>query len=79
MGRPASSALRVHQHAETHPILSIASTAGKTAMSFPTVSAAVDHLHRLGILREITGKQRRRLFVNGEYVEILSEGADPLR
>jgi Fic family protein len=79
LGRPASSGLRAHQYMQTHPIFSIVATTEATRMSFPTVSAAVDHLQRLGIVREITGKQRRRLFVYREYLDILNEGAEPLR
>lgn len=79
LGRPAASALRVHQYAQTHPILSIASTAEKMGSTFPTVAGAVDHMQRLGIMREITGKRRRRLFAYGGYLEILNEGTEPLR
>ena len=78
LGRPASSVLRVFQHAQTHPILSIGATAEKTAISFPTVSSAVEHMRRLGLLREITGKRRKRLFVYNAYLAILSEGTEAL-
>ena len=77
LGRPASSVLRVHQYAQTHPIFSIAAASEGAAMSFPTVSAAIEHLQRLGIMQEITGKQRRRLFVYRNYLDILNEGAEP--
>lgn len=79
IGRPAASALRVHQYVQIHPILSIASAAEKVGISFPTAAAAVDHLSRLGILREISGKRRNRLFAYGEYLDILNEGTEPLR
>src|ERR1700733_4980074 len=79
LGRPAASALRVFQHAQTSPILSIQATAKKIGISFPTVTASVNHLQDLGVLRETTGKQRRRLFVYDAYLKILSEGTEPLR
>lgn len=79
LGRPAASVLRVHQYAQTHPIISIASAAEKIGITFPTVAGAVDHLQQLGIMREITGKQRHRLFVYGAYLDILNEGTEPLR
>jgi Fic family protein len=79
LGRPAASVLRVFQHVQTSPILAIASAAEKTGMSFPTVSNSVEHLERLGILKEITGRQRSRLFVYDGYLSILGEGTDPLR
>ena len=79
LGRTAASALRVFQHAHTHPIFSIAATAEQTGISFPTVAASVEHLRRLGVMREITGKQRSRLFVYQRYMAILSKGTEPLQ
>jgi len=78
-GRVAASVLRFFQHVQTNPILAIASTAQKTGMSFPTVSNAIKDLERLGILKEITGKQRSRLFTYDRYLAILSEGTEPIR
>src|SRR6266851_849504 len=79
LGRPAASVLRVFQYAQTHPILAIAPTAEKTGSTFPTVASAIDHLQRLGILHEITGRQRHRLFEYRAYMEILNEGTENLR
>jgi Fic family protein len=79
LGRAAASAQRIFQHAQTHPILSIPSTAEKVGVSFPTASAAIEHLQRLGVLREITGRPRSRMFVYDAYLAILNEGTEPLR
>ena len=79
LGRPAATALRIFQHLQTNPILSIPTTAQKLGISFPTVRSAVNHLQKLGVLRKITGKQRRRLFVYDAYMKILNEGTEPLR
>ena len=78
LGRPAASVLRVFQYAQTNPILSIPITSKKIGISFPAVMSAVGHLQKLGVLREITGKQRRRLFVYEAYLNILNEGTEPL-
>jgi hypothetical protein len=72
--RPASLSLR-----QTHPILSIAPAAEKIESTFPTVAAAIEHPQRLGILHEITGKQRHRLLAYRAYMDILNEGTEPLR
>ena len=71
--------LRVHQYAQTHPILSIAPAAEEIGITFPTVAAAIGHMRQLGIMREITGKQRHRLFTYTSYLDILKEGTEPLR
>lgn len=78
LGRPAASVLRVHQYAQTHPILSIASTAEQIGSTFPTVASAIEYMQQLGILREITGRQRHRLFAYRGYLDILNEGTEPL-
>jgi Fic family protein len=78
LGRPAASVLRVFQHLQLNPIVSIPATAKKIAVSAPTVAKSLQHLRQLGILREITGRERRRLFVYEPYLAILSEGTEPL-
>ncbi len=48
-------------------------------LSAPTVGSAFEHLERLGIVRETTGRRRDRLFAYTDYLSILAEGAEPLR
>ena len=78
LGRPAASVLRIHQYAQTHPILSIASTAEQIGITFPTVASSIDHMQKLGIMRETTGRQRHRLYTYQSYLDILNEGTEPL-
>jgi hypothetical protein len=42
-------------------------------------SVRAEHMQQLGMLREITGRQRHRLFVYDAYLAILSEGTEPIR
>jgi Fic family protein len=76
LGRAAPSVLRVFHYAQMNPILSIADASAKTGISFPTVASAVAHMQRLGVLREITRKRRKRLFVYDAYLAILNEGTE---
>ncbi len=78
LGRPAASALRVHQLMQQKPIIAIRDAAQRLGVSAPTVSKSIQHMERLGIVREITGKQRCRLFVYDAYLGILSRGTEPL-
>ena len=77
-GRRAGSALRVHGRLTSRPLQSISSVAESTALTFPTISAAMNLLVSLGIAREITGRRSDRLFAYDEYLSILSEGTEPL-
>jgi len=79
LGRPAGSALRLHQYLQRKPLTTIQKAADDTAMTRPTVAASVKHLTGLGIVRELTGKERHRLFIYDEYLKILNEGTEPLR
>lgn len=78
LGRPAASVLRVFEHLQRNPLVSIPATARKIGVSAPTVAKSMQHLLQLGILREVTGRQRHRLFVYQAYLAILNEGTEPL-
>ena len=78
MGRSSSSTLRVHEALKEHPIASITDVSESTRLSFPTVSAAMARLAEIGIVREVTEGRRNRLFTYARYVNILSEGTEPL-
>jgi Fic family protein len=79
LSRPAASVLRVFEHMQRNPILSIPRAAGKIGISAPTVAKSLEHMRQLGILREITGRQRHRLFAYDAYLAILNEGTEPFQ
>jgi Fic family protein len=78
LGRPAASVLLVYRHLQQTPLLSIVNAAPKIGISAPTVAKSLEHLRRLGIVREMTGRQRHRMFVYEPYLAILNEGTEPI-
>ena len=78
LGRPAASALRVHQLLQQKPIVGIPAAAQRLGISTPTIANSIQHLEDLGIVREVTGKQRGRMFVYGGYLGILNQGTESL-
>jgi Fic family protein len=74
----ASSALRVFAEFQRSPILSVPHAAQAIGISQPTIQKALGRLAELGIIREITGRRRNRLYQYDAYLEILSEGTEPL-
>ena len=58
---------------QRNPIVSIPATAQKIGISAPTVAKSLEHMRRLGILREINRTGRHRLFVYEPYLAILNE------
>jgi Fic family protein len=71
-----ASGLRVHHHLQGHPISSSAAIRQAEGLSSATVNKALEQLAGLGILKEITGGQRNRLFAYGRVLALLSEGTE---
>jgi Fic family protein len=79
LGRPAGSALRVHQLLHSRPLISASMAMQKLGLSGPTVRKSIEHLMDVGIVTEITGRKRDQQYAYTAYLEILSEGAEPIR
>jgi Fic family protein len=71
LGRGAASALRVHELAGRRVVLAAGGTAAQLGLSVPTVNAALARLEGAGILREVTGRRRGRVFLYESYLELL--------
>jgi Fic family protein len=77
-GRAAGSALRVHDVLRERPLAGLQDVSRRARLSFPTSTSGMKLLINLGIVRELTGKRRNRIFGYGRYMKILSEGTEPL-
>lgn len=71
LGRGAGSALRVHELAGRRIVLTASRTAKDLDLSVPTINAAFGRLEEAGILREVTGRRRGRVFVYEAYLSLL--------
>jgi len=60
------------------PVANIRAAAKALKLSIPTVTGALNHLVRLGVVGEVTGKRRDRFFTYSRYFNIVSEGTEPL-
>ena len=78
LGRAAPTAQRVLTVLQTHPLVTIATAAKRAGVSFPAATGALLNLERLGIVSEVTGKSRGRLFAYTRYLDLLNEGTEPL-
>ena len=72
------SALRVHEILQQHPFLTAAQLVERTGLTTPTVNAVLAELETLGVVEEMTGRKRGRVFGYRRYLGILNEGCDPL-
>lgn len=81
LGRAAGSALRVHEHFQSHPIATIAGITKRLKLTYPAVKNSVGRLQKIGILKPFqTEKPRKRAVLYGysDYLDILERGAQPL-
>lgn len=77
-GERASSALRIHEILQASPFMTSGRLVERTGLTAPTINAALADLERLGIVQEVTGRKRGRVFGYRGYLEILGEGTAPL-
>ena len=78
LGRSAPNAILILRKLQTRPVATLQNLADRSRVSYPTAARAIKSLQDLGIVKEITGRRRERVFVYREYLDLLSEGADPL-
>lgn len=78
VGRSAGSILRVFHVLCRRPLLTLNEGVRQTGLTFPAVAKSMETLVSLGIAREVTGKQRNRVFAYDRYLAILNEGTEPL-
>jgi Fic family protein len=77
--RIAGSALRVFDVLRSRPVAPAALVAKLSGVSQPSVNTSLAALTELGVVREITGRRRGRVFTYAKYLSILSEGTEPVR
>ena len=78
IGKPAGTALRVHHYLEKKPLTTVQAAARALNLTEPTIRSSFQHLSKLGVAQEISGRQRGQVFAYQSYVRILSEGTEPL-
>ncbi len=63
--------LKVFADLQKRPVTSAKDMTERMGMSMPTVNAALKKLEEIGIIEEITGKQRDRVFAYKDYIALL--------
>jgi Fic family protein len=72
LGRAATSALAVHHALQRQPITTAAALVKATELTAATVNKSLVHLERLGVVAELTNRQRGRVFAYRRYVDELA-------
>ncbi len=74
--RAAGSALRLHHELLRRPVATARMLEKQTGLSHVTVNKTIDHLVAMGLVKEITGHRRNRVFSYSAYLAILNEGTE---
>lgn len=67
------TAIRLFELLPMHPMISSAKALELTGGTKPTANKAIESLVEAGVLEEITGKQRDRIYVYRRYLDVLTE------
>lgn len=78
IGRGSAKALVVYETLRKRPMITLRELCNTAGMTFPTASKALQHLVAIGIVRELTGRRRNRIFIYLAYINILHEYGEPL-
>ncbi|OHZ03614.1 Fic family protein [Salinicola sp. MIT1003] len=77
LGRLSGSATRVLEALFHHPIANIATLHRETGLTQATIGKVLEALEtQLGIVRELTGQKRNRVFAYGAYIDQLNRDTD---
>ncbi|MBI4347448.1 MAG: Fic family protein [Elusimicrobia bacterium] len=78
LGKASASAIKLHGVLEKKCLVSLAIAQEELGLSLPTVMQAMVRLQKLGIVKEITGKQRKQVFAYQAYWTLISRGMDTM-
>ncbi|MGQ9807673.1 MAG: Fic family protein [Armatimonadota bacterium] len=74
--RGSASTRAVLEALRQRPLLTVPELCRRTGLSFPTVNKSLKLLEQMGITREVTTRQRNRVFEYTKYLAILNEGTE---
>ena len=79
LGKVSGSVLRLDAYLQKQPVSDTGNAVKGSGLTLPTVIRAFEELERLGMARETTGRERKRLYAYVAYLELLNQGTEPLK
>ena len=77
LGRARFSCIQVLEYLKKLPQISVPLLSQALGMTNPTARTSLNHMLSLGILEEVSGKQRDKVYVYKRYLNLLEQGAEP--
>ncbi len=78
MGRSRLSSLSAWEYLKKVPQVTPISLAEQLSVSTPTARNALENLEKIGIVKEITGQKRDKIYIYENYLRALEAGTEPL-
>lgn len=72
-GRTTADGLRLHEQLFQHPFVTTGLVQRLTGKGFPAASRLIAQLADAGVLREITGKARKRIYLHERYFQMFDD------
>ena len=76
LGRIPTSVLREHESLTERPVATVRLLSRRSNLNVVTVRKGLTHLKELGIVTELTGRRRNRVFTYHHYLKILNQGIE---
>jgi Fic family protein len=76
LGVRRGSALPVMAVLQRYPYVTTRKVAERTGLSFNTAASVLERFEKIGILIELTGKERGKIYGYREYLQLLDEGIE---
>lgn len=77
LGRTRFSCEKVWAYMKRLPQVTVPLLERELNMTAPTARSALNHMASVGILEEVSGKKRDKVYVYRTYLDVLEEGAEP--
>lgn len=78
-GKATGVVLTLYTYLQHNPISNTTKMKESCNLVLPSVIRGLKVLSDLGVVKEITGKERNKVFVYSQYLDILSQGTEPLK
>lgn len=78
LGRLSGTATALHRHLCQRPVTNVPLAAKAVGVNRGSITAALTKMQEMGLVRELTGNRRNRLFAYDAYLALLSRDTEPL-